>query len=75
VNEVYFNPTSNSNWGNDRLGQNVMPNGAAAQYRPNRGGNYDFRVVFDNGRAVERRSVDLCSVSTVTVTARGISAQ
>ena len=75
VNEIYFSSSSNDNWGNDRLGQNVLPNGTSRQFRPSPGGNYDFRIVFDNGQAVERRGVDLCAVSTVTVTARGISAE
>lgn len=75
VNEIYFSSSRNDNWGNDRLGQNVLPNGTSRQFRPSPGGNYDFRIVFDNGQAVERRGVDLCAVSTVTVTARGISAE
>ena len=75
VNEVYFSSSRQSDWGNDRLGQNVMPAGTALRFQPRPGGAYDFRVVFANGRAVERRNVDLCSVSTVVVTAQGISAQ
>ncbi len=75
VNEVYFSSSQNSNWGSDRLGQNVLANGASMQYQPSPGGAYDFRVVFDNGAAIESRGIDLCTVSTVTVTAQGISAQ
>lgn len=75
INELYFSSSRNSEWGNDRLGQNVLAAGASVRYQPRPGGAYDFRVVFANGRAVERRNVDLCSVSTVTVTAQGISAQ
>ena len=75
VNEIYFSSSRNNNWGNDRLGQNVLANGASLQYRPSPGGAYDFRIVFENGAALESRNVDLCTVSTVTVTAQGISAQ
>lgn len=74
INELYFSSANSSNWGNDRLGSNVLPAGRQASYQPRPGGRYDFRVVFDNGRSVERRGIDLCSVSTVTVRGNGISA-
>lgn len=75
VNEIYFSHTSNQNWGNDRLGANVLAPGASANFRPSPGGSYDFRVVFANGQAQERRNIDLCSVSNVVVNANGITAQ
>lgn len=75
VNEVYFNPTRLTNWGPDRLGQNVLAPGSSVNFRPSPGGNYDFKIVFANGREIERRSVDLCSVSTVTVSGSGIAVQ
>lgn len=75
VNEVYFNPTRLTNWGPDRLGQNVLAPGSSVNFRPSPGGNYDFKIVFANGRELERRGVDLCSVSTVTVSGSGIAVQ
>jgi hypothetical protein len=75
VNELYFNPTRLSNWGPDRLGANVLASGASSNYRPSPGGNYDFKAVFANGREVERRNVNLCEVSTVTISGNGISAE
>ncbi|MBL6079913.1 hypothetical protein JMJ56_17985 [Belnapia sp. T18] len=67
VDELYFNPTSNSNWGRDRLGENVLTAGRKVSFRPGRGGNYDFRVVWNGGREAEIRSVDICQVSRIVV--------
>ncbi len=75
INEIYFSPTSDNRWGADRLGADVLPAGRSASYRPSPPGAYDFRVVFQGGQALEQRNVNLCAVSTVTVTAQGISAQ
>ncbi len=75
VNEAYFSPVSQQDWGQDRLGQNVLPAGRAMRFQPSPGGAYDFRIVFANGQAIERRNVDLCAVSIVAVTAQGIQVQ
>jgi hypothetical protein len=75
VNELYFSRSSNQNWGNDRLGANVLAPGASANFRPSPGGSYDFKVVFANGQSQERRNIDLCSVSNVIVRGNGISAE
>lgn len=70
--ELYFSPPANSNWGPDRLGEYVLPSGSAKNYRPNPGGNYDFRVVWGTGEAVERRQVNICRIGRITVTNTGI---
>jgi hypothetical protein len=75
VDELYFNPTSMSDWGPDRLGQNVLPAGRSTNYRPNRGGAFDFKVVWSGGRAAEIRGVDVCTVSRIVVGGRGLSAE
>jgi hypothetical protein len=75
VNELYFSRSSNQNWGNDRLGTNVLAPGASATFQPSPGGAYDFKVVFGNGQSLESRNIDLCSVGTVVVNSGGISAQ
>jgi hypothetical protein len=67
VDELYFNPTSNGNWGRDRLGETVLTPGRKASFRPGRGGSYDFRVVWSGGREAEIRSVDICEVSRIVV--------
>lgn len=75
INEIYFSPTTDNAWGADRLGANVLPAGRSVNYRPSPPGAYDFRVVFEGGQSLEQRNVNLCAVSTVTVTAQGITAQ
>jgi len=75
VNELYFGRTTNPNWGQDRLGSNVLPSGGSLDFRPSPGGAYDFRIVFANGQARERRNVDLCSVGTIIVQNNGISVE
>jgi hypothetical protein len=67
VDQLYFGPTSDSNWGRDRLGENVLIPGRKASFRPGRGGNYDFRVVWSGGREAEIRSVDICQVGRIVV--------
>ncbi|MBL6456267.1 hypothetical protein JMJ55_13110 [Belnapia sp. T6] len=65
IDELYFNPSSNSNWGRDRLGENVLTPGRTASFRPGRGGNYDFRVVWSGGGEAEIRGVDICAISRI----------
>ncbi|MBR0656895.1 hypothetical protein [Plastoroseomonas arctica] len=73
--EIYFSPASQNSWGVDQLGTEVLAAGASKAFRPTVGGAYDFRMVFDGGAPVERRGVDICAVSTITVTASAINAQ
>lgn len=73
--EIYFSPASQGNWGTDRLGSDVLAAGASKAFRPSPGGAYDFRMVFDGGAPIERRNVDVCAASTITVTASAINAQ
>jgi len=73
--EIYFSPTSQNSWGVDQLGTEVLAAGASKTFQPATGGAYDFRMVFDGGAPVERRNVDICVVSTITVSATAISAQ
>lgn len=73
--EIYFSPATQNSWGVDQLGTEVLAAGASKAFRPTVGGAYDFRMVFDGGAPVERRGVDICVVSTITVTATAINAQ
>jgi len=60
-------PSSQSNWGDDRLGDAVVaPGGTFAIRLPAGECNYDIRVEYDDRSAEERRAVDLCSVANVT---------
>jgi hypothetical protein len=63
--EAYASPTTDNNWGPDRLGQNVVPAGRSFVLRLPQGAClYDVRVVFDRqgGPAEERRNINLCNI-------------
>jgi hypothetical protein len=63
VNEVYASPSTERGWGHDRLGTEVIRPGAAHVVRLPQGScTYDIRVVFQGGRAEERRGVDACAL-------------
>jgi len=74
VERLYFSHASFGSWGNDQLGQNVLPPGRSASYRAANTGYYDFRVVWQNGQASELRGVNVCQAGTILVTNRGLSA-
>ncbi len=72
--EAYASPSSDSNWGPDRLGQNVIPAGRSFVIRLPQGECiYDVRVVYDRqgGPAEERRNVNLCNMTELAFDGRG----
>jgi hypothetical protein len=76
VNEFYFGPSSQSNWGRDRLGDGVLPPGRSVSYTSGgRGGAYDFKVVWANGDNAELMRVNICEASEIVATQRGIVAR
>jgi hypothetical protein len=75
VMQLFFSHASLSAWGADQLGANVLPPGRVANYRANNAGNYDFRIVWSNGRAAELRRVNICAASQIVVTNQGIFAR
>jgi hypothetical protein len=74
VQNLQFSHSSQSGWGPDQLGQSVLPPGRFMNYRAANAGNYDFRVVWTNGRAAELRGVNVCRASRITVTNNGLIA-
>jgi hypothetical protein len=75
VQQLFFSHSSLGSWGADQLGANILPPGRAANYRLTNPGNYDFRIVWNNGRASEIRQINVCAASRIIVTNRGLSAQ
>ena len=74
VHRLYFSHSSLGSWGNDQLGASVLYPGRAVSYRLTNPGEYDFRVVWNNGRATEIRRINVCVARQITVTNRGLSA-
>jgi hypothetical protein len=74
VQTLQFSHSSQGGWGTDQLGQAVLPPGRYMNYRAANTGNYDFRVVWSNGRAAEIRGVNICRASRITVTNSGLIA-
>lgn len=74
VERLFFSHSSQEGWGNDQLGESVLPPGRATSFRAANTGSYDFRVVWANGRSAELRRINICVASTVTVYDSGLSA-
>lgn len=64
VEELYVSLSTDDRWGPDRLGQGTLPPGAVFQVNlpAGKGCQVDIRVVYADGRAVERRRVETCSI-------------
>ncbi|MBK1657452.1 hypothetical protein [Paracraurococcus ruber] len=61
MHQVYVSPTGQRDWGADRLGQEVLAPGRFARITLPAGRCVnDIRVIFADGRALERRQVDTC---------------
>ena len=73
VQEVYASPSTQQNWGQDRLGADVIEAGASHIVRLPADGNcvYDLRFVYIGGRSEERRNLDTCNLTDVVLEGRG----
>jgi hypothetical protein len=60
VQEIYVSPSSESDWGPDRLGSQTLPIGSDATAEWDGACEVDVRIVFPNGGAEERRELDAC---------------
>jgi hypothetical protein len=67
IQQLFVSPASDQNWGADRLGQNVLPNGRTFTVTLPRDGTcvYDIRVVYDNNTAAEKRRINTCQINDV----------
>ncbi|MGG5889252.1 hypothetical protein ACLF3G_19130 [Falsiroseomonas sp. HC035] len=75
IREVYVSPSTDRNWGPDRLGTAVVPPGQRFVIGLPRGACVnDLRIVFADGRAEEHRQLDTCRLTDVTVNERGKAA-
>jgi hypothetical protein len=64
--EFYASPPSESGWGSDRLGADMVAPGATFRLQLPRGAAcvQDLKAVFDDNTEVERRNVDICRERT-----------
>jgi hypothetical protein len=68
VNEVYASPVGDDGWGTDRLGDDTVAPGATRVIRlPTGQCTWDVRIVYANGKATEKRRLDLCSITDLRV--------
>ena len=61
--------SSDTEWGPDLLGSDVLPNGRSADVTFDRTDGeclWDIRVTYDDGDSNDLRQVNLCRVATVT---------
>lgn len=67
IRELYVSRTTEDDWGADRLGQDMIQPGNRYSIRLPQGPcAFDLRIVWDNGRAEERRDVNLCETDELT---------
>ena len=65
-------PTGDDQWGPDILGREVLANGESASITFPRGETqcqWDIRATYDDGDTTDARGVNLCELTTVTLTA------
>src|SRR5215207_5869111 len=69
VQEVYASPSTQQNWGQDRLGSDIIQPGASHIVRLPADGNcvYDIRFVYQNGRSEEKRNLNTCNLTNVVL--------
>lgn len=68
IEQLYASPSSQQNWGPDRLGDAVVQPGQRFAIRLPAGEcTYDIRVVFAGGEAREQRRVNACGITDYVV--------
>lgn len=71
ISELYVSPSASSNWDEDILGRDVLPEGDQTDITFDRGEDtciWDLKVVYDDdGSSAEWGGLDLCSISVVTL--------
>ncbi|MBY0363919.1 MAG: serine protease [Phreatobacter sp.] len=69
VREVYLTPVSDTHWGDDRLGSELMPRRFRLELRlPTEAGcRWDLKVVYEGGQSMEKRDQDLCAAPEMPI--------
>lgn len=69
--EFYASRANTDDWEEDILGQDVLEPGASVEVNIDDGTGacrFDFKAVFDDEDEVIKKKIDVCSVSTFTLT-------
>lgn len=76
VQELYASPSTQPNWGQDRLGADVVQPGANHIVRLPADGNcvYDLRFVYEGGKSEEKRNLNTCDLVDVVLDGGGQAA-
>jgi hypothetical protein len=72
VTALNVSPSDEDTWGENILGGDKLGNGESAQITFDRGEKacvWDIRATYDDGDTTDARGVNLCQVTTVTLTA------
>lgn len=72
VRGIYFNPSTNRNWGPNRLGNNFLHPRQSITFRLPQEDDYDFRIVWDTSATAEMRRTDICRISGIVITNDGL---
>ena len=67
--EFYASAANESDWQEDILGEDMLPNGRSVTVNIDDGSTacvYDFKAVFDDGDELVREGVNVCQISTFT---------
>lgn len=68
IEQIYVSSSANNSWGNDRLGQQVLPPGRYWTIRQSETGcSFDLRAVFTGGAVFERRNINACQISEFSI--------
>ena len=70
IDSVYVAPTSSDSWGEDIMGRDAVPDGAAVNVTFAHGGSacrFDIRVNYNDGEKAEWTNVDLCKYETISL--------
>lgn len=70
IEEVYVSPSAASDWQEDVLGQDTLPNGQKVHIKFNRATQtckWDLMVVYTDKETAEWEQFDLCTTSTITI--------
>lgn len=70
ISEVYVSPTKSSEWEEDIMGRDVLPDGTAVDISFSRKEDaciWDLLVVYDDGEQAEWNEFNLCTISKIAI--------